>query len=70
MIQNQGAWVTCNGSNPRDVDHNLVACGQLLELQKCIAIFIALLREMKNGFITAFQREENHRDFPVHFLRR
>ena len=68
-IQKQGTLVPYD-LKPRDFERRFFACEQLLQRQKGRVFSIASWRVMKNGFITATQREESHGYCPVMLLRR
>ena len=69
MIQKQGTWASYD-LKPSNVERRFYACEQLLQRQKGRVFFIASWQVMKNGFITATQREESHGDCPVMLIRR
>ena len=68
-IQKQGTWVPYD-LKPRDVDRRFSTVNNCFSGKKRKVFFTASRRVMKNGFITATQREESHGDCPVMLLRR
>ena len=68
MIRKQGNWVHYD-LKPRFVERRFLHVNNCFIGKKKV-FFIASWRVMKNGFITATQREEIHRDCPVMLIRR